>query len=163
MTRSRAAVGLVGWLGLSFAVSAIGARASIEAGTFYAQLTQPAWAPPGWVFGPVWTTLFALMGIAAWLVWQSGGFAKQRWPLAMFGVQLALNALWSWLFFAWKLGGLALAEVVFLWLSIAVTLVLFWRVRRAAGLLLAPYLLWVSFATVLNYSLWKLNPVLLGG
>lgn len=163
MTRSRNVLGLLGWLALSYAVSAIGASASIEAGAFYGQLTQPSWSPPGWLFGPVWTTLFTLMGIAAWLVWRSGGFAAQRWPLAVFGVQLALNALWSWLFFAWKLGGLAFAEVLLLWLGIAATLALFWRVNRLAGLLLAPYLLWVSFAAVLNFTLWQLNPELLGG
>lgn len=162
MNRTRDVLALLGWLVLSFAVSAIGASASIEASTFYGQLTQPAWAPPGWVFGPVWTTLFALMGIAAWLVWRSGGFAQQRWPLAVFACQLALNALWSWLFFAWKLGAAAFFEVLLLWLGIAVTLVLFWRVRRVAGLLLVPYLLWVSFAAILNFSLWRLNPELLG-
>ena len=137
--------------------------ASIEAGAFYGQLSQPAWSPPGWLFGPVWTTLFTLMGIAAWLVWRSGGFAAQRWPLAMFAVQLALNALWSWLFFAWKLGGLAFVEVLLLWLGIAATLALFWRVNRLAAVLLLPYLLWVSFAAVLNFTLWQLNPELLGG
>ena len=163
MTRARDGFGLLAWLTVSFAVSAIGASASIGARSFYGQLTQPAWAPPGWVFGPVWTTLFAMMGIAAWLVWRSGGFAVQRWPLAVFGVQLALNALWSWLFFAWNLGGLAFLEVLLLWLSIAATLTLFWRVRRLAGLLLMPYLLWVSFAAVLNFSLWRLNPEFLGG
>lgn len=162
MTKSSDILGLFGWLALSFAVSAIGASASIEAGTFYSQLTQPAWAPPGWLFGPVWATLFTLMGIAAWLVWRTGGFAQQRWPLAAYACQLALNALWSWLFFAWKLGGPAFFEVLLLWLGIAVTLVLFWRVRRFAGLLLVPYLLWVSFAAVLNLSLWRLNPQLLG-
>ena len=163
MKKSTDILGLLGWLALSYAVSAIGASASINAGAFYAQLTQPGWAPPGWLFGPVWTTLFTMMGVAAWLVWRNGGMKAQRWPLVAFGIQLALNALWSWLFFAWKLGGTALAEVVLLWAAIAVTLVLFWRARRLAGLLLVPYLLWVSFATVLNFSLWRLNPVLLGG
>lgn len=155
-------LGLIGWFAISFAASAVGAVASIEARSFYAQLTQPAWAPPGWLFGPVWTVLFALMAIAAWLVWRSGGFRANRIAISFFLVQLAVNALWSWIFFAWHLGGLALAEVVLLWVLIAATLVLFWRVRPLAGALLIPYLLWVGFASVLNYSLWQLNPQLLG-
>ena len=155
-------LGLVGWLVLSFAASAIGAVASIQAASFYAQLAQPVWAPPPWVFGPVWTVLFALMGIAAWLVWRCGGFCSNRQALVLFLVQLAFNALWSWLFFAWHRGALALADILVLWILIVATLVSFWRVRPLAGALLIPYLLWVSFAAVLNYSLWHLNPQVLG-
>jgi tryptophan-rich sensory protein len=141
-----------------FAASAAGAIASIDARSFYSQLTQPAWAPPPWLFGPVWTVLYALMAIAAWLVWRSGGFRSNRLALALFLIQLALNGLWSWLFFAWQLGALAFTEVIVLWLFIAASLQSFWRVRPLAGALLAPYLLWVSFASVLNYALWQLNP-----
>ncbi|MEM6511985.1 MAG: TspO/MBR family protein [Pseudomonadota bacterium] len=160
--RGREIAGLLGWIVVSFAASAIGARASISASTFYAQLTQPAWAPPAWVFGPVWAVLFALMAIAAWLVWREGGFAAQRNALVMFLAQLALNVLWSWLFFAWQLGGIAFAEVLLLWAAILLTIVLFWRVKPLAGALLVPYLLWVSFASVLNLTLWLSNPALLG-
>ena len=102
------------------------------------------------------------MGIAAWLVWRSGGFRTNRQALTLFLVQLALNALWSWLFFAWHRGGLAFTDIVVLWLFIAATIVSFWRVRPLAGVLLIPYLLWVSFAAVLNYSVWQLNPQVLG-
>jgi len=155
-------LGLVGWLVLSFAASAVGAVASIQAESFYAQLAQPVWAPPPWVFGPVWTVLYALMGIAAWLVWRSGGFRANRQALTLFLLQLAFNAVWSWLFFAWHLGVLSLADTLVLWILIVATLVSFWRVRPLAGALLIPYLLWVSFASALNYSLWQLNPQVLG-
>src|SRR3954471_14531666 len=92
---------LVGWLAASFAVAAVGAVASIQAKTFYGQLAQPNWAPPASIFGPVWTMLYAFMGVAAWLVWRSGGFRQNRIALTLFLVQLAFNGLWSWLFFAW--------------------------------------------------------------
>lgn len=152
---------LIFWLIVSYSFSAIGAAASIQAKSFYGQLVQPDWAPPAWVFGPVWTTLFGLMAVAAWLVWQQGGWRRQRYALALFFIQLVFNALWSWLFFAWNLGGWAFAEVVLLWCLILLTLIAFWRVHRLAGLLLLPYLLWVGFASVLNYVLWQLNPQLL--
>ena len=155
-------MGLVAWLVLSYGASAVGAIASIQARSFYGQLTQPEWAPPGWLFGPVWTVLYALMAIAAWLVWRSGGFRAHRDALTLFLLQLALNALWSWLFFAWMLGAWAFFEIVLLWILIVATLVSFWRVRPVAGFLLVPYLLWVSFASALNYALWQLNPQILG-
>ena len=161
-SKLRLSLGLVGWFIVSFAASAVGAVASIQAKSFYGQLVQPEWAPPSYVFGPVWTVLYALMAIAAWLVWRSGGFHTNRVALSLFMVQLALNALWSWLFFAWQRGALAFVDIVLLWLLIVVTLVSFWRVRPLAGALLIPYLLWVSFASALNYSLWQLNPQVLG-
>ena len=112
-----------------------------------------------WLFAPVWTTLYALMGIAAWRVWRRAGFGV---PLSLFLIQLALNALWSWLFFAWRMGAAAFAEVVLLWLLIAATLVAFSRVDRLAGALLVPYLAWVSFAAILTYAVWRANPQVLG-
>jgi benzodiazapine receptor len=162
LSMQKQTLGLVGWLVLSFAASAVGAVASIQAESFYAQLAQPVWAPPPWVFGPVWTVLYALMGIAAWLVWRCGGFRANRLALALFLLQLAFNAVWSWLFFAWHRGVLSLADILVLWILIVATLVSFWRVRPLAGALLIPYLLWVSFASALNYSLWQLNPQVLG-
>lgn len=162
-SKQKDVLGFVGWLIVTFAASVVGARASIEAGVFYGQLVQPSWAPPPWLFGPVWTTLYALMAIAAWLVWRSNGTSsRRRLALALFVAQLALNALWSWLFFAWRLGALAFAEVVLLWMLVVATLVAFWRVRPLAGTLLMPYLAWVSFAAVLNYAVWQLNPRVLG-
>lgn len=155
-------LGLVGWLGVSFIAAAFGAAASIRAKSFYGELTQPDWAPPGWLFGPVWTILYAFMGVAAWLVWRSGGFQANKKALTFFVIQLVLNGLWSWLFFAWHRGAFAFVDVLVLWVLIVFTLVLFWRVQPLAGSLLIPYLLWVSFAAALNFSVWKLNPQVLG-
>lgn len=152
--------GLIGWLLVSFAAAAVGAVATSSAGAFYQQLNRPDWAPPSSVFGPVWTALYLLMGIAAWLVWRERGFGGARAALSLFLVQLVLNGLWSWLFFAWQRGAWALGEVLVLWVVILATLVAFWRVRPLAGLLLVPYLAWVSFATALTYALLQNNPVL---
>lgn len=161
-SNERQVLGLIGWLLVSFAAAGIGAVASIQAKTFYAQQLQPHWAPPASAFGPVWTVLYTAMAVAAWRVWCSGGLRSRRVPLALFLVQLALNALWSWLFFVWHLGGPAFLDIVLLWVLIAATLVSFWRVHRAAGALLIPYLFWVGFAGALNYSVWQLNPHTLG-
>ncbi len=158
----RQVLGLVGWLLLVFVAGAIGAAASVQAATFYATLAQPSWAPPAAVFGPVWSVLYVLMGIAAWLVWRRGGWAAQRRALTVFVAQLALNALWSWLFFGWHLGAAAMLDIVVLWVLIVVTVAMFWRARPLAGLLLLPYLAWVSFASALNYAVWQLNPQALG-
>ena len=155
-------LGLAGWLGITFAAAAIGALGSANAGPFYGQLARPGWAPPAWLFGPVWTALYLLIGIAAWLVWRKGGLRGARTGLALFLVQLAANALWSWLFFAWRQGAWAFADILLLWLLIAGTLVAFARLDRVAALLLAPYLAWVTFAGALSYSVWKLNPTLFG-
>lgn len=155
-------VGLLAWLTISFVASGVGAVASMQAAPFYGQLVQPIWAPPPSVFGPVWTILYTLMGIAAWLVWRADGLRKARAALSLFLVQLAVNALWTWLFFAWSLGALAFADIVLLWLLVIATLVSFWHIRPLAGVLLIPYLLWVSFAAALNFSLWQLNTLVLG-
>lgn len=162
MTHTRQILGLIGWLFLSFVAAAIGAAASIRATTFYGHLTQPSWAPPAAVFGPVWSVLYALMGIAAWLAWREGGWGRRRWMLALFVIQLAVNSLWSWLFFGWHRGALAFADIVLLWVLIVATLAAFWRVRPLAGALLTPYLCWVSFAAALNFAVWQLNPHVLG-
>lgn len=161
-TMKTQALGLLGWLAATFIAAAVGAAASAQAGPFYAQLVRPGWAPPGWLFGPVWTALYVLMAIAAWLVWRVGGFRAARSALSLFVVQLAVNALWSWLFFGMHRGALAFADIVLLWVLIVATLRAFWRIRPLGGALLVPYLLWVSFAAVLNYSIWQLNPQALG-
>jgi len=136
--------------------------ATLDAGAFYAQLARPSWAPPASLFGPVWTLLYALMAVAAWLVWRAGGWRARRPALTLFVAQLALNALWSWLFFAWHQGGLALADIVLLWTLVVATLIAFWQASPLAAALLVPYQLWVGFAAALNYSVWRLNPGLLG-
>lgn len=150
--------GLVGWLLVSFAAAAVGAVASADAGAFYGQLHRPGWAPPAWLFAPVWTVLYFLQGVAAWLVWRARGFSGARAALSLFLVQLAANALWTWIFFAWRQGALAFGEILLLWALIVATAVAFWRVRPWAGALLLPYLAWVSFACALTYSVWRLNP-----
>lgn len=156
-SRGRSIAALVVSFGLAFAVAATGAIASVRAAEFYRELVRPAWAPPAGVFGPVWTCLYCCMAVAAWLVWRERS-ARGSTALAAYAVQLGLNALWSWLFFAWRQGAWAFAEVIVLWAAIVVTVVLFWRIRPAAGLLLLPYLLWVSFATALTYAVWQRNP-----
>jgi benzodiazapine receptor len=158
----RNAAGLVLGLAVCFVAAAIGAAASLQAGTFYAGLVRPDWAPPATVFGPVWTVLYAMMAVAAWLVWRHREMRLARIALVFFILQLILNALWSWLFFGWNQGALSFLDIVLLWLLLAATLVMFLRVRLWAGLLLIPYLLWVTFASALNYAIWQLNPLLLG-
>lgn len=153
---------LLAWLSLSFATAAIGAVASADAPTFYAELTRPAWAPPAWLFGPVWTALFTMMGVAAWLVWSRRAERPTRAALFLFVLQLVANGLWSWLFFAWHAGFWSFVDIVVLWLLIVATTVAFARVHRVAAVLLLPYLAWVTFAAALNVALWRANPGLLG-
>lgn len=155
-------LGLLGWLALCVAAGGLGALASVDAPTFYAQLDRPSWAPPAGLFGPVWSVLYVMMGCAAWLVWRRHGFRGAGLALGLFVVQLVFNALWSWLFFAWHSGAGALADIAVMWLLIAATIVAFWPLNRVAALLLVPYLLWVGFASVLTWTLWQGNPALLG-
>ncbi len=157
-SRLSQSLGLAAWLALVFVAAAIGAAASIEAGAFYAQLIRPAWAPPAWAFGPVWSVLYLLMGIAAWLVWRERGAGDLRLALALFMAQLCANALWSWLFFAWRNGAFAFAEVLLLLGLIAATATVFRRISRLAALLMLPYLAWVCLATALTWSVWRNNP-----
>ena len=158
---SRQILGLIGWLILCFAAAAIGAVASANADSFYVQLTRPDWAPPPWLFAPVWTLLYTLMAVAAWLVWRESGFKGASVALGLFVVQLGANALWTWIFFAWRQGGLAFAEIVLLLGLIIATAVSFRRHNSLAAALLLPYLAWVLFATALTLSTWRLNPHLL--
>lgn len=126
--------------------------------SWYGTITKPSFNPPSWIFGPVWTTLFVLMGIAFYLVWQQGTNRPQvRQALAVFGVQLAFNTLWSIIFFGLHSPGGALIEIAFLWLAIAATIALFAKISKPAAWLLAPYLAWVSFAAFLNFTIWRLN------
>lgn len=133
---------LAGMIGSVFTFSAISG--------WYATLARPALNPPAWVFGPVWTALYALMGISLWLAWN-------RRNARIFSVQLALNVLWSILFFGLHSPGIALLDIIALWLAIVWTIAAFSRTSRSAAYLLVPYLLWVSFAAYLNYAIWALN------
>jgi uncharacterized protein YbjT (DUF2867 family)/tryptophan-rich sensory protein len=151
----RGYLGLFGWLLVCFTAASLGGL--FMPGEWYAALKKPAWNPPGWIFGPVWTALYTMMAVAAWLVWRRGGFVSQRGPLTFFLVQLALNAGWTPLFFGLHWPGIAFAEITLLWLAIAATLAAFRGVSRAASWLFAPYLAWVTFAAGLNFALWRLN------
>lgn len=154
-------VGLIGWLAIVFAVAGVGAVASIEASSFYAQLVRPSWAPPASAFGPVWSLLYLLMGIAAWLVWRERSAIRQITALTLFLVQLCANALWSWLFFAWHNGAFAFADVLILTALISATVIVFWRISRLAAVLMLPYLAWVCLASALTWSVWQSNPIVL--
>jgi tryptophan-rich sensory protein len=162
--RSRAArlAGLLAWVVGCFATAAVGAVASVQAAPFYLQLARPAWAPPAGVFGPVWTLLYTMMAVAAWLVWLQPPSPRRRAGFVLFVAQLAANALWSWLFFGWHRGAFAAAEVLLLWALIAATIAAFLPLRRLAAVLLVPYLAWVSFASALTWAVWLANPALLG-
>ncbi|WP_344653792.1 TspO/MBR family protein [Cryptosporangium japonicum] len=153
--RVPSAVALAGFLLAAFAAAALGGVASADAGTYYDGLDRPAWAPPAWLFGPVWTVLYTMIGVAGWLVWRRVGLRPL--PFGLYAGQLVLNAAWTWLFFAFEQPGVAFAEIAVLWLVIAANAVVFARVSRLAGLLLVPYLLWVGYAAALNLTLWILN------
>ncbi len=151
-------IGLILLLLLCFGAAGIGGAVTTpNIDGWYAALTKPSWNPPNWIFGPVWTTLYLMMALAAWLVWRQGGWAGAKVPLTLFGVQLALNMLWSCLFFGLKNPGLAFVDVLLLWAAIASTMVTFWARSKVAGLLFVPYLAWVTFAAILNLTIWRLN------
>ena len=151
-------IGLVFWFALCFAVAGIGGRwTSGEIAGWYRTLNRPAIAPPNWVFGPVWSLLYALMAIAAWRVWLAAPSSIRSWALGLFVAQLALNLAWSWIFYRRHALGAALAEVAVLWFAIGGTILAFSLVAPVAAWLMAPYLAWVTFATVLNAAFWRLN------
>ncbi len=155
MARLQPWLGLAGWLGICFLAAAIGSL--FLPGPWFAQLQKPSWAPPNWIFAPVWSVLYAMMAVAAWLVWRRGGFTAQALPLTWFLLQLAFNACWSPLFFGLENPALALADIALLWIALFTALVFFWSADRVAGILLAPYLAWVTFATALNLAIWLMN------
>ena len=125
--------------------------------TWYETLSKPEWNPPSWVFGPVWLTLYTLMGIAAYLVWIRRSIKGAKTALVVYGIQLVLNALWSILFFGKQNPGLAFLEIIVLLVFIVVSTILFWRINTWAGILMLPYVVWATFATYLNYTIWQLN------
>jgi benzodiazapine receptor len=154
--RLRAVLGLAISLAVCFGAGWVGSR--FQPGEWYEQLTKPSWNPPNWLFAPVWSALYAMMAVAAWLVWKRDGLRKGAIPLTVFVIQLVLNAAWTWLFFGLHRPALAFVEIVLLWLAILAALILFWRRSTLAGALMAPYLAWVTYAATLNFGLWRLNP-----
>jgi len=151
-SKFRSGLALVGFIVITFCAPLLSIGSM--PGAWYAALQTPSWNPPPWLFGPAWTLLYTLMAIAAWLVWKRVGFSR---PLVLYFVQLALNAAWTPIFFGAHQLGFALIEIVVMWIAILLTLLSFRRVNTTAGWLFVPYLAWVSFATVLNFTLWRLN------
>lgn len=152
-------LGLLAWVAVAFIPAAT--AAFVDTGTWYDSLNRPAWTPPSWVFGPVWTLLYLLMGIAAWRVWAREGFGDRRTRLALvlFLVHLILNAAWTWFFFGLHMLTAAAVEIVVLWAVILALVVIFWQCDRLAGTLLVPYLLWVTYATTLSIGFAVMNPL----
>ena len=143
------------FLAASFSAAVLGGLSAPDA--WFDALEKPSWNPPGWVFGPVWTVLYAMIGTSGWLVWKAHGTDAIRWALVLWLVQLLLNAAWSPVFFGLHRPGTALIIIVTMWFAIAATIGAFWPLQRTAALLLLPYLAWVTFATALNASIWQLN------
>jgi benzodiazapine receptor len=155
---SRDLVGLFAFIILCLTVSGVGgAITATSVDNWYQALEKPPFNPPDWVFAPVWTALYIVMGIAAWRVWRLRSFEVTGKALAVFAVQLTLNLAWSFLFFGLQRIDLALVEIVILLFAIIVTSTMFWRVDRLAGLLFVPYGAWVTYATIINASIWLLN------
>jgi tryptophan-rich sensory protein len=148
----RSALALAGFILITFCAPLAG-MFSLP-GAWYEALSKPSWNPPAWIFGPAWTLLYTLMAVAAWLVWKRDGWRR---PLMLYFVQLVLNAAWTPLFFGAHQLGWALVEICVLWIAILLTMLSFHPVNKAAGWLFVPYLAWVTFATVLNFTLWRLN------
>jgi benzodiazapine receptor len=146
-------------LALTYAAAVVGGLFTGPAiPVWYAGLEKPSFNPPAWVFGPVWTILYGMMSFSLFLVWkQESGSPGRRTALIIYFIHLVLNVTWTIIFFGLKMPGIALTELILLWISIMATIIAFWRMTRLASLLLVPYLLWVSFATVLNYAIWQLN------
>ena len=155
MTTIEIILGAIGSLAITFGAAWLGARFLPD--EWYRQLAKPTWTPPNSIFAPVWTVLYLLMAVAAWLVWKDYGLAGALFPLILFILQLLLNAAWSWLFFGRHRPDTALLDIVILWVVLLATLISFWNLVPLAGLLLIPYLAWVSFATVLNWTIWRMN------
>ena len=148
-------LGLAFWVVLTFSVAALASQ--FEPSEWYRHIAKPAWTPPGWLFGPVWGLLYLSMSISAWLVWRQRVNTGVALALGFYLLQLAVNGLWSWMFFGLQRIGLALTDLIMLVILVAITVAMFLRVRKAAGLMLLPYLLWVSFAAALNFQIWRMN------
>jgi benzodiazapine receptor len=155
MSPIKSFLGAVVALAVTLGAGYVGSRFPV--GEWYASLAKPAWGPPNSLFGPVWGILYLLMAIAAWLVWRKSRLAAAAIPLGLFVLQLILNAAWSWIFFGRHQIGLALIDIFILWLAILATTIGFWRLNAVSGFIMLPYLLWVAFASALNFAIWRLN------
>jgi len=155
MSTQQSVLGAIVAIVITFGAAYVGSQFPVD--EWYATLSKPSWNPPNWLFGPVWSLLYLLMAISVWLVWRDKGISGAIIPLIIFLLQLILNAAWSWLFFGLHEPSWAFAEIIVLWLAILANIILFWRINTISGVLLVPYLAWVTFATFLNYTLWRLN------
>ena len=155
----RQAIGLADWLLLCFAAAGLGGLASVQAGTFYLDLARPGWAPPAWLFGPVWTVLYVLLGVGAWLIWREPGVApeERRGAWVAFAIHALLNLAWTPIFFGLQLPGVAFFVICVLWVVLLWMTLRFGRIRPLAGYLQVPLVLWISFALVLNGTVWLIN------
>ena len=149
-------IGLVCFIVACFLAAFTGAW--FRPGEWYERLRKPSWRPPNRLFAPVWTVLYLMIAVSGWLIWREAGFAGAALPLAVYALQLVLNGMWTPLFFGLHRPDLGLVDIILVWLSIVATIVLFMPISVAAALLLLPYLAWVTFATALNFAIWRLNP-----
>lgn len=156
MKRPHPTIALALWLTAAYAASFVGTQGTLRGlMEVYVPLVKPAWTPPAWLFAPIWTVLYALIGISAWRVWRKE--SRHRGALSLWWAQLFLNALWPWLFFGFGKLGWAFGEIVALWILILLTILTFFRIDRLAAWLLVPYLAWVGFASILNLAIWRMN------
>jgi translocator protein len=146
---------LLGFIAACFFAAPYGR--AVPTGDWYERLTKPTWRLPNWLFAPVWTVLYLTIAISGWLVWREAGFAGAALPLAIYALQLVLNAAWTPIFFGLHRPDLGFLDIVLVWLSIIATIALFFPIHAAAALLLLPYLAWVTFAAALNFAVWRLN------
>ncbi len=146
---------LLGFIAACFLAAVTGA--AFRPGEWYERLAKPAWRPPNRLFAPVWAVLYLTIAVSGWMVWRQAGFAGATLPLAIYALQLALNAAWTPIFFSLHRPDLGLLDIALLWLSIVATIALFYPIRAGAALLLVPYLAWVTFAVALNFAIWCLN------
>lgn len=158
MARMRQTIGLAISIAICVGAASLGSLLTASpVNGWYAALAKPAWTPPNWVFGPVWSLLYVAMAVAAWLVWRRVGFPHASSALNLFAVQLVLNVCWWAIFFGAHRPGMAFAEILLLWLAILATTIAFHLLSRKAAWLMLPYLLWVAFAAALNFAIWRLN------
>jgi benzodiazapine receptor len=150
-------IGLACFIAACFLAALTGAR--FRPGAWYERLRKPFWRPPNYLFAPVWTILYFMIAVSGWLIWRQAGFAGAGLSLAVYALQLILNAAWSPIFFGLHRPDLGFVDIVLVWLSIIATIVLFYPIHVGAALLLVPYLTWVTFATALNFAIWRLNAV----
>jgi translocator protein len=156
--QARSALALLAFMAACFGAALVGsAFTAPSVPEWYEGLVKPSFTPPSWLFGPVWSVLYLAMAIAGWLVWRRQRESSTTLALALFGGQLVLNVLWSVLFFGLQAPGIALIEILTLWVVILATLLSLWRISPIAGWLFVPYLAWVSFASILNFEIWRLN------